>query len=124
MGITLLHTDPSLNAPWTRTIFDSFVDVMLFNPAGSIDVLLSGLAKPEYVGDIKPRRRIMARHTKLKNFIFCLTFCTPYSDNIFDIMSSCQYFLQMRTRTASQFSSFITQKIPNFFEMYAGPMSI
>ena len=66
----------------------------------------------------------MARHTKLKNFIFCLTFCTPYSDNIFDIMSSCQYFLQMRTRTASQFSSFITQKITNFFEMYAGPIHL
>jgi hypothetical protein len=28
------------------------------------------------VGDIKPRRRVMLRHNKPRNFMVCLTFCT------------------------------------------------
>jgi hypothetical protein len=70
---------------------------MLFDPAGSVEVSFCGLAKPEYVGDIKPRKRVMLIHNKPKYFIFCLTFCIPYNDNILDI-SMVNWLLNLEKR--------------------------
>jgi hypothetical protein len=73
-NLLLLHTIIfGSHASWTRTILVAFVDI----PCTSwdcINLLFSGLAKPEYVGDIRLTRRVMLRHNKTGNFIFWLYF--------------------------------------------------
>ena len=45
--------EPSAHAPWTRTIFVPFVDILCV-PCGCINVLFSGLVKAESGVDEKP----------------------------------------------------------------------
>ena len=53
------------HSAWSRLMANIFVHICLF----------SGVAEPEYAGDIKLTRSITLRGNKPKNFIFSLFFC-------------------------------------------------